>query len=121
MLSGLFAIGAGPGLITGPILTVAVSNVPSERSGTSSGLVNVGRMVGATLGVAILGSIFGAHVDSTGQDAAAFIMGNCSGVGRTSGLPVQGASGSVLALASTFRARGPVNWQTGGLPHVPSR
>ena len=75
MMSGLFAIGAGLGLITGPILTVAVSNVPSERSGTSSGLVNVGRMVGATLGVAILGSIFGAHVDATGEDTAAFLRG----------------------------------------------
>jgi len=75
MLAGLLAIGAGLGLITSPIMTVAVSNVPSERSGTSSGLVNVGRMVGATVGVAILGSIFGAHVDAAGQDAAAFLMG----------------------------------------------
>src|SRR5439155_8383451 len=34
MLAGLLAIGAGLGLITGPIMPVAVSNVPSERSGT---------------------------------------------------------------------------------------
>ena len=32
-------------------------------------------MVGATLGVAILGSIFGAHMDRTGQDAAKFVRG----------------------------------------------
>lgn len=72
---GLFAIGAGLGLITGPIMTVAVSRVARERSGMSSGLVNVARMVGATLGVAILGSIFGAHLDQTAHDVPEFLGG----------------------------------------------
>jgi len=43
----------------------------------------------------------------------------CSGVGRTSGLPVRGVSDSVPLLASQLRARGPANRQTGGLPHAP--
>jgi hypothetical protein len=43
---------------------------------------------------------------------------NCSGVGQTSGLPVHGASDSVNPMASKLRARGPVNRQTGGLPHT---
>src|SRR5262249_6186713 len=72
VIAGLLAIGIGLGLITGPIMTVAVSGAPRERSGTSSGLVNVGRMIGATLGVAILGSVFGAHLDAA-QDAQAFL------------------------------------------------
>ena len=42
-------------LATGPVMTVAVSSIPHQRSGTSSGMVNVGRMVGATLGVAVSG------------------------------------------------------------------
>ena len=46
------------------------------------------------------------------------ISGNCSGVGQTSGLPVHGVSDSVFLLASKRRARGPANWQTGGLPHA---
>lgn len=57
----LFVIGIGLGLNTGPVMTVAVSSVPSERAGTASSLVNVARMIGATLGVAILGSIFIAY------------------------------------------------------------
>ena len=39
-------------------MRVAVANVPAARSGTASGLVNTARMVGATLGVAVLGAIF---------------------------------------------------------------
>jgi hypothetical protein len=70
---GVFAVGIGLGLITGPIATVAVANAPVARSGMSSGLVNVGRMVGATLGVAILGMIFGTRIEEVAKDAAEFI------------------------------------------------
>jgi hypothetical protein len=75
MLPSLVIIGVGNGLIFGPIMTVAVSNVSDERSGMSSGLVNVARMVGATLGVAIPGSIFGAHVVQASQDVTKFLVG----------------------------------------------
>lgn len=67
MTAGLFVIGVGLGLNTGPVMTVAVGSVPPARSGTASGLVNTTRMVGATLGIAVLGAIFAAHA---GQDAA---------------------------------------------------
>ncbi len=67
MMAGLFVIGVGLGLNTGPVMTVAVGSVPPARSGTASGLVNTTRMIGATLGIAVLGAIFAAHA---GQDAA---------------------------------------------------
>ena len=60
-------------MITGPISTVAVANAPVARSGMSSGLVNVGRMVGATLGVAILGVIFGPRIEEVAMDAPQFL------------------------------------------------
>jgi MFS transporter, DHA2 family, methylenomycin A resistance protein len=71
----LVAIGLGNALVFGPIMTVAVSSVGDERSGMSSGLVNVARMVGATMAVAIPGSIFGAHVTSGIPDTAKFMAG----------------------------------------------
>jgi predicted MFS family arabinose efflux permease len=52
--------GVGMGLNTGPAMAVAVASAPPERSGMASGLVNVARMVGATLGVAALGAAFAA-------------------------------------------------------------
>jgi MFS transporter, DHA2 family, methylenomycin A resistance protein len=71
----LFAVGIGLGLITGPIATVAVANAPAVRSGMSSGLVNVGRMVGATLGVAFLGLMFGPRIEEAAKDAPRFMAG----------------------------------------------
>ncbi|CAP42180.1 MFS transporter [Bordetella petrii] len=57
-LAGLAATGLGMGLATGPLMDTAVSSVPAARAGTASALVNVARMVGATLGVALSGSLY---------------------------------------------------------------
>jgi MFS transporter, DHA2 family, methylenomycin A resistance protein len=56
--AALLTIGCGLGLNTGPVNSVAVTNVSAARAGTASGLVNTARMVGATLGVAVLGALF---------------------------------------------------------------
>ena len=53
---GLILAGLGMGLNTGPLFGVAVAAVPAARSGSAASLINVARMVGATLGVAVLGS-----------------------------------------------------------------
>jgi len=60
--SGLLAMGCGLGLTVGPMNAVAVANVPAARSGTASGLINTARMIGATLGVAVLGAVFVMHM-----------------------------------------------------------
>src|SRR5262249_7908036 len=64
--SALLAVGCGLGLNVGPMNAVAVANVPAARSGTASGLINTARMVGATLGVAVLGAVFAMHVAEGG-------------------------------------------------------
>jgi DHA2 family methylenomycin A resistance protein-like MFS transporter len=56
--TALLVIGCGLGLNTGPVNAVAVANVAAARAGTASGLINTARMVGATLGVAVLGAVF---------------------------------------------------------------
>jgi hypothetical protein len=63
--AALLVIGCGLGLNTGPIN--AVANVPAARSGTASGLVNTACMVGATLGVAVLGAVFAIFAGSNGD------------------------------------------------------
>ena len=55
---GLALTGLGMGFATGPLMNTAVGAVGPERSGTASALVNVARMSGATLGVAILGAAY---------------------------------------------------------------
>ncbi|MEJ2653912.1 MAG: hypothetical protein P8Z69_01110 [Acidihalobacter sp.] len=73
---GLVMTGLGMGLATGPLMGVAVAAVPAPRSGTASALINVARMVGATLGVAVLGAVFALGRNALqGLEAAMFLGG----------------------------------------------
>ena len=86
--SGLLAMGCGLGLNVGPMNAVAVANVPEARSGTASGLINTARMIGATLGVAVLGAVFAMHVAEgvgTRGLATAYFVG---GIGELIGAAV---------------------------------
>lgn len=69
----LAAIGIGLGLNTGPVNAVAVASVPPGRSGTASGLINTTRMVGATLGIATLGTVYAVYAAS--HDPARLMTG----------------------------------------------
>ncbi len=62
--AALLVIGCGLGLNTAPVNAVAVAAVSTARSGTASGLVNTARMIGATLGVAVLGAVFAVFAGS---------------------------------------------------------
>jgi DHA2 family methylenomycin A resistance protein-like MFS transporter len=55
---GLGLTGLGLGLATGPLMGAAVGAVEAARSGTAAALINVARMTGATVGVAVLGAVF---------------------------------------------------------------
>ncbi|MGY4652290.1 MFS transporter [Mycobacterium sp. URHB0021] len=52
--------GAGLALNTAPAVGLAMSAIPLERSGLASGVVNLARLVGITVGVAVLGSAMAA-------------------------------------------------------------
>ncbi|MGY5778244.1 hypothetical protein [Rhizobium sp. LEGMi135b] len=74
---GLLLTGIGMGMATGPLTAVAVSSVVRERAGTASALINVTRMVGATIGVAVLGSVYAFfHEPALGFIVAMFCGGD---------------------------------------------
>jgi EmrB/QacA subfamily drug resistance transporter len=66
--AALIVIGVGLGLNTAPVNAVAVAAVGASRSGTASGLINTTRMIGATMGIAVLGAVYASHAGS-GTDA----------------------------------------------------
>jgi EmrB/QacA subfamily drug resistance transporter len=68
-------LGLALGCETGPLMTVAMSSVPKDRFGMPSGVVNVARLTGATLGVAVLGSIFAARAGGADTNVATFLAG----------------------------------------------
>ncbi|MDA0160397.1 MFS transporter [Solirubrobacter ginsenosidimutans] len=69
----LFAIGAGAGIALPATTATAVAAVDAARTGMASAIHNAGRQVGATLGVAVLGSIVTAH--ATAGTATAYADG----------------------------------------------
>jgi MFS transporter, DHA2 family, methylenomycin A resistance protein len=73
--AALTVVGIGLGLNTAPVNGVAVAAVPPARSGTASGILNTARMVGATLGVAILGSIFASYAGQRASMSENFLPG----------------------------------------------
>ncbi len=91
--AALLIIGCGLGLNTAPVNAVAVANVPAARSGTASGLVNTARMVGATLGVAVLGAVF------------AMFAGGSGGASRiAAGLPPAFIGGGIVEMIGAAAA-----------------
>jgi EmrB/QacA subfamily drug resistance transporter len=72
---GLVLAGLGMGLNTGPLYGIAVGCVGQERAGTASALINVARMTGATLGVALLGTVSGLFDGSAAGLRAAMLIG----------------------------------------------
>ena len=69
----LFALGAGAGIALPATTATAIAAVAATRTGMASAIHNAGRQVGATLGVAVLGSIVTAH--AAGGTAADYADG----------------------------------------------
>ncbi len=67
--------GAGLAMTTGPAVGLAISAVPLQRAGLASGVVNLARLVGITVGVAVLGSALAAVDGAAGARLAVLIGG----------------------------------------------
>lgn len=66
LLPALLLVGLGSGFALPATTVTAIGAVPQERTGMASALHNAGRQLGATLGIAVLGSIVVAHASGGG-------------------------------------------------------
>jgi EmrB/QacA subfamily drug resistance transporter len=88
--------GIGSGLVTAPITSIAVSGMPPEQAGVAGAVASTGRQVGASLGVAVTGSLIA---------TATFARGGFTSAGFNSGsftaawAVVAGCGAAVLLLA----------------------
>ncbi len=101
-----FAVfGLGLGLAMPQTMNAALSALSAERSGSGSALISAMRQVGATIGVAVLGtmleSVYRGHVDVTGLPAAAATAAKSSVV---AGVAVAHKLGSAALLDSVRHA-----------------
>ena len=94
---GLAVTGLGLGLGSGPLSAMAVGHVSAARAGTAAALINVARISGATIGVAILGACYAAT--GSGQDGLLVSM--------IAGSLVQFAGAGVAWMVTRQEAREP--------------
>jgi EmrB/QacA subfamily drug resistance transporter len=57
LLPGFILLGLGIGLVMSPMSTAAMNAVDRRKSGAASGVVSMSRMVGGTVGLAVMGAL----------------------------------------------------------------
>lgn len=62
-LPALLCFGSGMALVYTPLTSGALGNIPSNQRGAASGVLSTTRFLGASIGLALLGSIFGSIED----------------------------------------------------------
>ena len=73
--------GAGLALNTGPAVTLAMDAIPLGRAGLAAGVVNLARLLGITVGVAVLGSAMTVVGGAAGVRTALLIGATCQLIG----------------------------------------
>lgn len=96
--------GAGFGLCLGPLVSTATTGVAPHETGTASGLLNSSRQLGASLGLAVLGTA-AQHRTGAATTAAALNDGYALGLVLSAGLLVAAA---LIALTVLRRTPAPI-------------
>jgi EmrB/QacA subfamily drug resistance transporter len=86
LLVAYFAFGLGVGLINPPITNTAVSGMPGDQAGVAAAVASTSRVVGVTLGVAVIGAVTGGTV--SGHIGPSFAYATHSGWAIIVGLGV---------------------------------
>ncbi|WP_338893245.1 MFS transporter [Rhodococcus sovatensis] len=63
------AFGAGYGLLNAPINGTAVSELPNDEAGVAASMISTAKQIGASLGVAVIGTVLVAHSAGTSLSA----------------------------------------------------
>ena len=99
LILAFLVFGIGTGFVNAPITNSAVSGMPRSQAGVASGIASTSRQVGASLGVAVMGSVLAANLH--GPMAAGFAAATRPGwwIVAAAGVVV-----IVLALITTSRS-----------------
>ena len=73
LLGPTLVTGAGLGLLFAPLSLVALSRVAEAESGVAASLLNTGRQVGGSIGLAVLGTVAWTVVANSARAAAAAV------------------------------------------------
>jgi hypothetical protein len=116
LLLSYSVFGIGFGLVNAPISNTAVSGMPRERAGVAGAVASTGRQIGASLGVAISGSLVaGASTNFISASHAAWdVIAGCGVAVFLIGLISTGK----WALGTAERTANKLEMQSGEVTHV---
>ncbi len=116
LLLSYSVFGIGFGLVNAPISNTAVSGMPRERAGVAGAVASTGRQIGASLGVAIAGSIVAGTTNFiTASHAAWDVIAGCGVAVFLLGLLSTGS----WALATAERTAGHLASESEEVTRVP--
>jgi predicted MFS family arabinose efflux permease len=79
--AGMAVAGIGTGLAVTPLTQLALAQVPTERSGMASSVLQTARPLGVTIGVTVLGLAVPHQVDAAAFHAVAAISAGIAVIG----------------------------------------
>ncbi|HST47497.1 MFS transporter [Jatrophihabitans sp.] len=97
LLPSMLIGGAGVGLAVSTLIAAGVTALPAQRSATGSAMINAGRQIASAVGVALLVTLVGVHIDAASRDEfrlawlVAALLGVVTGM-LALGLPRPGAA-----------------------------
>jgi MFS family permease len=65
LIAPLLVGGVGSGMVISPNQTLTLAEIPVAQGGTAGGLIQVGQRIGASVGIAAVGSVFYAQLASS--------------------------------------------------------
>jgi MFS family permease len=95
LVPGFVIAGLGGGLVNPPLASTAIGVVPPHQAGMASGVNSTFRQVGIATGIAALGSVFTAAIQS--HLAGALPPSLAGAAGRTTSAVRQGSVGRLIA------------------------
>jgi MFS family permease len=76
----LLVAGLGSGMVISPNITLTLAEVPVRRAGTAGGVLQTGQRIGTAAGIALVGTVFFAHLRGNPADAAAVSLRVATGL-----------------------------------------
>ena len=100
----LFGIGAGTSFM--PLITIAMSEVPTRDAGLASGIANVSMQISAAIGLAALGTISSGHAAALAAQGYALSSALTGGYQFSFGIAATCVAAGLLVVLVVLRPRG---------------
>ncbi len=91
LLPGFLVGGVGMSLTMTPSAAAAIRSVPVDKSGVGSAVLNAGRQVGGSVGIALMGAIVAAHLNPGIPNPDDFMAGFSAALFVAGGIALAGA------------------------------